>query len=120
MMPGSWPGWTPSAAVPNPCCAHVAVTAPVRTWAPVPARIAVAGGGAAGAVATPRTPDIAKVTAMFRRESAGPATTEDYRRATEHNRSVQALQREEYGNAAARGFGASGWGVPVSYQYQPG
>jgi hypothetical protein len=51
-----------------------------------------------------------RVAAMFRRGSAAPAMTEDYRRATEHNRSVQALQREEYGNAAARGFGASGWG----------
>ena len=55
-------GLDPSAAVPNPCRAHVAVTAAVHTWAPVPARIAVAGGDAAGAVATPRTPDIAEVT----------------------------------------------------------
>ena len=51
-----------------------------------------------------------RVAARFRRGSGPPAMTEDYRRATGHNRSVQALQRQEYGNAAMRGWGASGHG----------
>jgi hypothetical protein len=52
-----------------------------------------------------------RVVARFRRGSKPPAMTEDYRRATEHNRSVQALQREEYGNATMRG-----WGGQFSYR----
>lgn len=40
-----------------------------------------------------------------------PRTTEDYRRATAgRDRSVEALQRQELGNAAARGLGGGGYG----------
>lgn len=49
-----------------------------------------------------------RLAAKFRRGGKPPAMTEDYRRATEHNRSVQALQRQEYGNAALRAWGQSG------------
>jgi hypothetical protein len=49
-----------------------------------------------------------RVAARFRRGSGPPAMTEDYRRATENNRSVQAVQRQEYGNATMRAWGGSG------------
>ena len=49
-----------------------------------------------------------RVAARFRRGSAPPAMTEDYRRATDHNRSVQELQRQEYGKATLRAWGGSG------------
>lgn len=53
MRPSSRPDGAPSRAIPGACCAHAAATVPVRTRTPVPARIAPAGGGAAGAPVTP-------------------------------------------------------------------
>ena len=55
-----------------------------------------------------------RVTARLHSRSDRPRTTEDYRRATAgRDRSVERLQRQELGKAAARGMGAGGFGGGV-------